>query len=202
MLALSRLTVFYPKEIMFFKTAMKTIAVAVALIAAHSSFAADMNDKLIDSVYGEYAKGVKIQMVRAGATHNWDTAWFESNGTHLSGYWDASIGGWDGKSYRNVPGDHQKLWDLGFTPVFRYENSNKLGFYAEAGIGVHLLSKLYNNDDDRLSTHFQFGDHAGIGYVFDNKWEVTAKIQHFSNGGYKKPNSGVNYGVVKVAYHF
>lgn len=153
---------------MFSKILLKSIAGAVALLAAHASFAADVDNKLIDSVYGEYAKGVKIQMVRAGVTSNWDTAWFESNGTHLSGYWDASIGGWDGKSYRNVPGDHQKLWDLGFTPVFRFENSNKLGFYAEAGIGVHMLSKLYNNDDDRLSTHFQFGDHAGIGYVFSN----------------------------------
>jgi hypothetical protein len=38
--------------------------------------------------------------------------------------------------------------------------------------------------------------------VFDNKWEVSAKIQHFSNGGIKEPNSGVNYGVVKAAYHF
>ena len=179
---------------------LKSLALAAALLASHSAFAAD--DKLIDSVYGEYAKGVKVQMVRAGVTSNWDKAWFVSNGTQLSGYWDASIGGWDAKSYQNVPGQHQKLWDLGFTPVFRFENTNKLGFYAEAGIGVHMLSKLYNNDDDRLSTHFQFGDHIGVGYIFNNKWEVAAKIQHFSNGGYKKPNSGVNYMNVKVAYHF
>ena len=189
------------KVSMFFKkNLLKSIAAVAALMAANAGFAAD--DKLIDSVYGEYAKGVKVQMVRAGVTSNWNKAWFVSNGTQLSGYWDASIGGWDGKSYRNVPGQHQKLWDLGFTPVFRFENTNKLGFYAEGGIGVHMLSKLYDNDDNRLSTHFQFGDHIGVGYIFNNKWEVAAKIQHFSNGGYKKPNSGVNYMNVKVAYHF
>jgi len=67
---------------------------------------------------------------------------------------------------------------------------------------VHMLSKLYNNSDNRLGTHFQFGDHIGMGYVFDNKWEAGVKLQHFSNGGYKKPNSGVNYLELKVAYHF
>ena len=190
------------KENMFSKITLKFLAAAGAMMMAQSGFAADVDNKLIDSAYAEYAKGVKIQMVRAGVTSDWKTAWFESNGTHLSGYWDASFGAWRGDSYKNVPGQHQTLVDIGFTPVFRFENTNKLGFYAEAGIGVHMLSKLYNNDDDRLSTHFQFGDHAGIGYVFNNKWEVAAKIQHFSNGGYKKPNSGVNYGVVKVAYHF
>ena len=190
------------KENMFSKITLKFLAAAGAMMMAQSAFAADIDNKLIDSAYAEYAKGVKIQMVRAGVTSDWKTAWFESNGTHLSGYWDASFGAWRGDSYKNVPGQHQTLVDIGFTPVFRFENTNKLGFYAEAGIGVHMLSKLYNNDDDRLSTHFQFGDHAGIGYVFNNKWEVAAKIQHFSNGGYKKPNSGVNYGVIKVAYPF
>ncbi|AKU23545.1 acyloxyacyl hydrolase [Massilia sp. NR 4-1] len=175
------------------------IAAAAALLAMQSSFAAD---KLIDSVYGEYASASKIQMVRVGVTSNWDKRWFESNGKQLSGYWDASFGAWRGKQYRNIPGEHQNLVDIGFTPVFRWENANKKGFFVEGGIGVHLLSKLYDNNDDKLSTAFQFGDHIGVGYVFDNKWEVTAKVQHYSNGGIKKPNSGVDYVMLKAAYNF
>jgi lipid A 3-O-deacylase len=92
--------------------------------------------------------------------------------------------------------------DIGFTPVFRYENKSKLGLYAEIGIGAHLLSHTYNNNDDGLSTAYQFGDHIGVGYVFNKNWEVALKMQHFSNGGIKKPNSGVDYGVLKVAYRF
>ena len=69
-------------------------------------------------------------------------------------------------------------------------------------VGFHRLSKLYDNDTYRLSTHFQFGDHVGIGYVFNNKWEIGAKIEHFSNGGYKKPNTGVNFFDIKTSYHF
>jgi opacity protein-like surface antigen len=180
--------------------AKKLIAAAAALLAMHSAFAAD--NQLVDSVSLDVGTGSKIKIVRLGVQKDWDARWFQSNGTHLSGYWDASFAYWRGNQANNVPGAHMHLSDLGFTPVFRFENDNKKGIYYEGGIGVHRLSDLYNNDDNRLSTRFQFGDHIGVGYVFDNKWEVGAKIQHFSNGGYKKPNSGVNFIELKASYHF
>ena len=189
------------KDYMFFKKQIfKTFAAAAALLVMQSGFAAD--DKLIDSVYGEFASGTQTQMVRAGVTSDWSKQWFKSNGTQLTGYWDASAGAWRANRYQNVKDRTQRLYDIGFTPVFRFENENKKGFYAEGGIGVHMLSELYDNADYRLSTHFQFGDHIGVGYVFDNKWELGMKIQHFSNGGYKKPNTGVNFVNLKASYHF
>ncbi|MFA9217735.1 MAG: acyloxyacyl hydrolase [Sphingomonadaceae bacterium] len=177
----------------------KMIAAAAALLATQGAFAA--ND-LIDSVSVDYGSAAKVQMVRVGVQKDWDVRWFQSNGTNLSGYWDASAGFWHQTQYKNLPGANKNLWDVGFTPVFRFQNDSKKGIYYEGGIGVHMLSDLYDNDTYRLSTHFQFGDHVGIGYVFDNNWEVGAKIQHFSNGGYKKPNTGVNYLEIKAAYHF
>lgn len=189
------------KDYMFFqKQVLKSVALAAAVLVSQAAFAAD--DKLIDSAYGEFASGTQTQMVRAGVTSDWSKSWFESNGTHLSGYWDASAGYWRANRYQDIKGQTQHLYDIGITPVFRYERSDKKGFYAEGGIGLHMLSELYDNATYRLSTHFQFGDHVGIGYVFDNKWEVGMKIQHFSNGGYKKPNTGVNFVNLKVAYHF
>jgi len=65
-----------------------------------------------------------------------------------------------------------------------------------------VLSKTYNSNDDGLSTAFQFGDHIAVGYVFDNKWEVALKAQHYSNGGIKKPNSGVDVIMLKAAYRY
>ncbi|NRR33991.1 acyloxyacyl hydrolase [Oxalobacteraceae bacterium] len=180
--------------------AKKCMVLAAAWFAAQAAFAAD--DKLIDSVSLDFATGSKIQMMRVGVQKDWDARWFQSNGTHLSGYWDASAAYWRGTQANNIPGAHMHLTDLGFTPVFRFQNDTKKGLYYEAGIGVHRLSDLYNNDDNRLSTRFQFGDHLALGYVFANRWEVAAQIQHFSNGGYKKPNSGVNFLAVKAAYHF
>lgn len=175
----------------------KYLAAAAAVLAAQSAFA-------IDTAYVEYGSGPKVNMLRLGATQNFkpEWSWFNSNGTHVAGYWDASIGFWEGKQYDNVPGAKQHIVDIGLTPVFRWENTSKKGFYAEGGIGAHLLSHTYNNRGKKLSTAFQFGDHIGVGYVFDNNWEVAAKLQHFSNGGIKEPNSGVNFLVLKAAYRY
>lgn len=186
------------KAFMFLKKIKPVLALG-ALLALQPVFAADMG---ADSVAVEFGTGSKVQMIRASAQKNWERSWFESNGTHLSGYWDANLALWRGNAYRNVPGDHQNIAVAGLTPVFRFERSDKRGFYGEAGIGVSLFSHLYNNDDNRLSTAFQFADHIGAGYVFANQWELGAKLQHYSNGGFKHPNSGVNWLVVKVARHF
>ena len=175
----------------------KMIAVASAMLAMQAAQAAPD----IDTVYTEFGSGSKIRMVRAGATSDWNTRWFQSNGTHLTAYWDASVGFWEARQWNNVPGAKKNIIDIGFTPVFRFENTSKKGFYVEGGIGAHLLSRTYNNNDDGLSTAYQFGDHLGVGYVFD-KWEIAAKVQHFSNGGIKKPNSGVDYVVLKASYRY
>jgi len=192
-----------------FKTAASTreknmqkknmLAAAAVLLAAQSASAFD-----VDTAYGEYASASKVKMLRLGATRDFkpEWRWFSSNGTHVTGYWDASIGYWEGRQYRNVPGARQHIVDVGFTPVFRFENTSKRGFYLEGGIGAHLMSRTYDNNEDRLSTAFQFGDHIGVGYVFDNRLDIALKFQHFSNGGVKKPNSGVDYAVLKAAYRF
>jgi lipid A 3-O-deacylase len=177
----------------------KPVLALGALLAMQPGFAADA---LADSAALEIGSGAKVQMVRFSAQKNWQKSWFESSGYQLSGYWDANLAQWRGNAYRNVSGQHENITVVGLTPVFRFQRADKRGWYAEGGIGVALFSKLYDNDDNRLSTAFQFADHLGAGYVFDNKWELGARIQHYSNGGFKKPNSGVNLLVVKAAYRF
>jgi hypothetical protein len=174
----------------------KAIAAGLALLATHSISHA------VDSFSAEFATGNKTQLVRIGAQWDWNKQWFQSNGTHLGGYWDLTAAEWRGNQYNNTPGATQSLTDIGITPVFRFQSDSKRGFYAEAGIGTHLLSKLYNNNGRRLSTHFQFGDHIGVGYVFSDKLDIGLKIQHFSNGGYKHPNNGANFAVIKASYGF
>ena len=156
----------------------------------------------VDSTSLEFATGNKSQIVRAGAQWDWASKWFQSNGTHLGGYWDLTGALIRENRYRNIPGNSESLFDLGFTPVLRFQNDSKLGPYAEAGIGAHVFSELYDNNSRRFSTAFEFGDHIGVGYVFANKWEVGFKLQHFSNGGIKKPNSGANFAVIKAGYRF
>lgn len=178
------------------KIALSTISFAALMLGVHSASYA------VDGVSFEFGTGMKTQMARVAAQSKWTNKWWESNGTHIGGYWNASLAQWRGNQYRNVPGATQNITVIGITPIFRYQNDNLKGFYAEAGIGAHLFSNLYNNDGHRLSTAFEFGDHVGMGYVFNNNVEVGLSIQHFSNGGIKKPNSGVNFAVAHIGYAF
>lgn len=157
---------------------------------------------LIDSVTVTTGDGTDTLMLRLGVQSNWSARWFDSNGTHLGGYWDLSIGSWRANRYRNIVGDHQGLYDVGIDPVFRFERDDKKGFYAEASVGAHRLSRIYNNDRYRLSTYFEFGDRIAIGYATDSRWDFSLGIEHFSNGGYSEPNSGVNFFETSARYHF
>lgn len=178
------------------KFALQAAVAAVALIGLQSTSYA------VDSTSVEIAGGQNVQMLRLGAQWDWkNTAWWQSNGTHIGGYWDVTVAQWRQNHYNGT--DQKKdFTDIGLTPVFRFQRDDKKGFYAEAGVGVHLFSSLYNNNDKKLSTAFQFGDHIGAGYVFSNGVDVGLKLQHFSNGGIKQPNGGVNFAVLKAAYHF
>lgn len=177
-------------------------ALLIGLAAASLGPSAHAADTLIDNASLELGGGAKVQMIRLGVQSDWSRQWFQSNGWHLGGYWDLSLAQWRAHAYRDVDGQRQNITNLGFTPVFRYQRDDLKGWYAEGGIGVNLLSELYNNDSHRLSTAFQFGDHIGAGYVFDNQWEVGMKIQHFSNASIKRPNSGANFLVFKVSRPF
>lgn len=155
-----------------------------------------------DSVSLEVADGNRTQFVRVGVQWDWAGKWWQSNGTHLGGYWDLGLSQWRGTRYQNTAGTTQNLTDIGLTPVFRFQRDDKLGTYGELGIGAHYLSDLYDNNGRQLSTHFQFGDLIGIGYVFSNKLDLGLRLQHFSNGGIKEPNNGVNFVVIKASYRF
>ena len=155
-----------------------------------------------DSVSVSLGSGDRTDMVRVGAQWNWAAQWWKSNNTHIGGYWNLNLAKWRGNRFRNIPNNRQDLFAIGLTPVFRFQRDSLTGPYAEFGIGVYYLSELYDNDDKKLSTKFQFGDHIGVGYVFNNRLDVGVKLQHFSNGGIKKPNSGVDMLVVEARYGF
>jgi len=175
------------------------LGVALAMVAGQAN-AADSG--WVDSASFEFGSGPKVRMARFALQNDWDARWFASNGRHLGGYWDLSASWWRGTAYRNVDGQHQNLGVIGITPVLRYQRDDKLGWYAEAGIGANLFSELYNNDGHQLSTAFQFGDHLGIGYVTPNKWELGLKFRHYSNASIKRPNSGANFVAVSARYDF
>jgi hypothetical protein len=178
------------------KASLSAIAAGCMLATVHSAGHA------VDSASFELATGNRTQMVRLATQWKWGRQWLRTNGMHIGGYWDLNLAHWAGKRYRNIEGQTQHITSIGITPVFRLQNDTLKGFYAEAGIGAHYLSGKYNNNGDALSTNFQFGDHIGIGYVFQNNLDLGLKIQHFSNGGIRNPNAGVNFAVARMSYPF
>lgn len=156
----------------------------------------------VDSFSIEAGLGDRTNILRVAGQWDWNKRWLQFNGTHLGGYWDVSGAVWKERRSLDISGNTNYLFDVGLTPVFRFQRDSKQGLYAEAAVGVHYLSERYNNAGRRTATRFQFGDHVGIGYVFRNNLDIGLRIQHISNGSIKKPNSGIDFAIVRVAYPF
>lgn len=173
------------------------VLATIALFAGASASAAQVH-----GVSVEAATGSDARMLRLGVQRNIERTWLRSPRYHLGAYWDLTLASWRGDAYQDRPGERQHLWDIGLTPTFRYQRHDRRGWYAEGGIGVHYLSEIWSNSGKALSTRFQFGDHVGAGYVFRNGLDLALKFQHHSNGGFKKPNDGANFVILKAAIPF
>lgn len=174
----------------------KGAALGMVLLGCHTM------GRAVDSFTVEGGAGEDVQIVRAGVQWDWEKRWFRSNGKHIGGYWDLSVARWRGTHYKNDDGRHQYITSIGITPVFRWQRDDKKGFYVEGGVGINQLSEHYNNNEKQLSSKFQFGDHIGVGYVFDNKIDFGVKYLHYSNAGIKEPNDGADFVLARMRYFF
>jgi lipid A 3-O-deacylase len=144
------------------------------------------------------------ELLRVGLQWNWQRRWFAERSWALGAYWDLHVGRWNGPLR---PGQReQTVWDIGITPVFRLERAERTRVvpYFEAGIGFHLLSDLRINFRRSFSTHFQYGDHlaAGVRFGAGHRYDGSLRLQHLSNGGLARPNPGINFFQLRMAYHF
>ena len=112
-----------------------------------------------------------------------------------------NVAGWDARSGTN----QQNLFEFGISPIFRVE---KRGSYfvpfAEASVGLRVLSHTGTSDQHRMGSAFQFSDMVGVGVGFGKNanTEVGFRFQHISNAGIKEPNPGSNYYTGYVRYRF
>jgi len=172
---------------------------ALLLVACRGIVHAD--GSVPDSFSLEYGTGNLTRFERAALQWDWQKNWFDSNGTHLNGYWDLGLAQWQERAWEGISGHDHGNTDVGLTPVFRFENSQRLGWYGELGVGANILTPIYNNNRRHFSTAFQFGDHVGFGFQ-RQKWSVGIKLQHYSNGAIKHPNPGANFAVLDLAFRF
>lgn len=157
----------------------------------------------VDGVSVEYGNGDAANMARVGALWNWDKQWLTEGDWLVTGFWEASLGSWRGKS---AIGNNQTITDVGVTPVFRLQQKNPVGFapYVEGAIGFHLITPTFIYVNRHFGSSFQFGDHLGVGMRFGDhqQFDLGYRYQHLSNGGIKKPNQGINFNQVRFTYHF
>lgn len=156
--------------------------------------------RALDGVAVEIGNGDGTDMARIAVQYDWKQRWLQGANWHLGGYWDLGVGQWHHSATANQNAD---ITEIGVTPVLRLQQNSLQGIYGEAGIGAHFLSHT-SIGDRRLSTSFQFGDHLGVGYRFGPKaaYDLGYRYQHVSNGGIKKPNSGINFNQIRLQYHF
>ena len=138
----------------------------------------------------------------AGATWDWARHWPLGSG-RVTGYWEASASEW---SYPSADGRRTAwLGQVGLVPVFRFRPDDGASpWFFEAGVGLTLTTSLYETDRKRFSTSFNFGDHLAAGRNFGqhSEHELSLRVQHFSNGGIKRPNPGETFFQLRYAYRF
>jgi hypothetical protein len=167
---------------------IRKIALAAALLGANPAHA-------LDGAWLEVGGGDHGTERAGGALMwKWSRSWFADTGWELGGYWELSAGGW--RTDRLVA-------DIGFTPVFRLQRADWAGPYLEAAVGFHLLSRRSLTRERESGSNFQFGDHVGFGVRFGprGRYDLGVRLLHLSNAGLRQPNPGINFAVLRLAYH-
>jgi hypothetical protein len=129
----------------------------------------------------------------AGAT--WDWPWGrEFSHMKLSAYFEAGVGRWTTED----SGVSSWGWvtQIGVTPVLRLQPSGAANrWFGEVGVGANYIVPIYQSQDKRFSTQFNFGDHVSIGRQYGQRrqHELLLRLQHFSNAGIAHPNPGENF---------
>lgn len=159
----------------------------------------------VDGVSIEAGNGsfIASDLYRLSLMWDWPALVTLGDSIVLTGYWDAGIGWW--RRQDDQLGPAKGTADLGFTPVFRLQTAapvigNAVPF-LEGAVGLHLLSRP-SAFGRRISTAFEFGDHVGAGLRFTGGYEISYRLQHYSNAGIAKPNGGMNFHILRLAVLF
>jgi hypothetical protein len=112
--------------------------------------------------------------------------------------WELQIGKWSGSAGRAAAG----TWDVGVTPIIRFEQRANSWWTAflEGAVGAHLISRNRAHHRLDMSSAYQFGDHIGFG-VRLRAVEVVFRHQHMSNASTVQPNHGANFNMLRLVYY-
>jgi lipid A 3-O-deacylase len=108
-------------------------------------------------------------------------------------------------SAKQAIGSRASFTQIGVVPIVRYRfGEGRSPWFAEFGIGVSWMDRLYTTERKQFSTRFNFHDNIGIGRNFgaNGEHELSVRLSHVSNAGIKQPNPGENFIQLRYAHSF
>lgn len=128
----------------------------------------------------------------------WPWSWQRQvRGGRLEGITEAYVSRWSVKDN----GGRAGFTHFGVVPLLRYRfDEGRSPWFVEAGVGLTYMDRTYRTSEKQFSTRFNFADVLGAGRNFGDRQrqEVSLRLTHFSNGGLKHPNPGMN--LVRLRY--
>ncbi len=149
---------------------------------------------------GTLRGGARAESITAGVLVPSD--WFPSldrQAGPLTLHWDLWASHWQGPA--GDAGGRRTYTQLGAMAVWRHALGTSSPWFVELGFGGTVMDRLYRSPDDTFSTAFQFTESAGLGYRFGprDRYELSLRLQHVSNGGIKKPNPGATFAKLRLS---
>lgn len=150
------------------------------------------------SVSLQLGLGVGEQYLRVAANYEMPSLWTAQLGflgrVDLS--LEAGLAFW-GNTRGSVHDD--ELYQLTLLPLLRWWVCES--FFIEGGVGPSVFNR-HHFAGKNISTDFQFADHIGGGVRLADSLRLSVRYAHFSNGGIRRPNPGLNVIMVSLAYEF
>ena len=183
---------------------IRTLAVAAAMAGASSAASAE---ELVGwahpAVHVAYGRDTShdVNKYEVGVNFNTPIQYGNPQGWLFRLQAEFNVAGWDARGGTN----QQNLFEFGISPILRVEKRG--GYFvpfAEASVGVRVLTHTGTSDEHRMGSAFQFSDMVGVGVGFGKNanTEVGFRFQHISNAGIKEPNPGSNFYTGYVRYRF
>jgi lipid A 3-O-deacylase len=172
------------------------------LCALHSTLCSGQSVLDPSACFVQLGTAKDTHQLSSGLAWDWTPKW-PLLGGEVTGYWELSVSGW---SYPSMDGRQQAwLGQLGVVPTFRYMPLfGRSDWFAEIGVGAAATTRLYQTNQKRFSTRFNFADHIAVGLRFGaaREHELALRLRHFSNAGIKQPNPGENFVEVRYVHRF
>lgn len=124
-------------------------------------------------------------------------------GVYVRSYAELTLARWIAEDSNSAESNH--FTQVGVAPVFRLQRVDApRGPFLDLAIGAYLITPIYQHDNKRFGSAFNFGDQIAVGTRLgrSSRYEVSLRLQHFSNGGIKEPNPGENFMQARVLIRF